>query len=187
MRFAVHYREDTPVRAASVGLGLLTGAVGVASFLHGAGEKATGPVTVMAWIVAFIAVVMLFQSVRLLRDSTPAVRLGPDGLRDRRWSKKPINWRNIEEFDPVRRFGQPMVQLRLKNPASDPPTTLLAHLARNFGLVPGNAVLVPVAGLDITAEMLSQRILEIGTAAIEAAEEAEAWAAGSAYAAPPHG
>ena len=185
MRFAVHYREDTPARQALVALGLLVWALGFATLFQQAGAAGIG--TAWAWAMAALGLITLGESVFVLRSSGPPVRLGMEGLRDRRWSDKPINWRNIAEFDPVRRLGVEAVLLRLDNPDADPPTRWRARAARALLLVPGDAVLVPVAGLDCTAPELAARILEIGTAAMDAADEAEAWAAGSAYAAPPLG
>lgn len=79
------------------------------------------------------------------------------------------------------------MRLRLVDPDLDPPDSLFARLARAIGLVAHDDVLVLVLGLECTADARATRILGIGTAATEAAEEAEAWAAGSEYAAPPHG
>lgn len=141
----------------------------------------------MAWSVAMLAVAVMFIAVQLLRDSRATVQLGPDDLLDRRWSCKPIDWQNIAEFDPVGWFGIPVVDLRLIAPELDPPAIPFARRARAFDPVAGDAMLAPVAGLDCTAEALSVRILEISTAAIQAAEVAEAWAVGSEYAAPPQG
>lgn len=185
MRFAVHYREDAPARQALVALGMLVWAVGFAALFQRAGAPGVG--AAWAWAMALLGLIVLGQSVTVMRSNAPPVRLSNDGIRDRRWSDKPISWHNIAEFDPVHRFGIEAVMLRLDNPDADQPATLPARLARAIGLVPGNAVLLPVAGLDCSAEALSARILEIGTASILASEEAEAWAAGSEYAAPPHG
>ena len=187
MRFTVHYREDAPVRVALGAVALLALAIGLTYFFRTADAGTFGFGTALAWSVAMLALAVLFIAVQLLRDSRATVRLGLDGLLDRRWSPKPIGWHNIAEFDPVRWFGIPVVQLRLVDPELDPPASLFARVARAFGLVRGDAVLVLVPGLDCTAEALADRILEIGTVAIQAAEEAEAWAAGSEYAAPPHG
>jgi hypothetical protein len=185
MRFAVHYREDAPVRVALGAVALLALAIALSYFFQTANVGALG--TGMAWSLALLALAVLFIAVQLLRDDRPTLRLGTDGLLDRRWSAKPIAWRNIAEFDPARWFGVPVVRLRLDDPEQDPPASLFASGARAFGLVPADVVLVLVPGLDCTADALAQRILEIGTAAIEAADEAEAWAAGSEYAAPPQG
>ena len=187
MRYAVHYREDAPVRVAVGALALLALAIGLTYFFHTADAGRFGFGTALAWSLAMLGLAVLFIAVLLMRDSRPTVRLGLDGLLDRRWSAKPIDWRNIAEFDPVRWFGIPAVRLRLVDPALDPPASLFAGFARATGLVSHDDVFVLVPGLDCTAEALATRILEIGTAAIEAAEEAEAWAAGSEYAAPPHG
>jgi hypothetical protein len=187
MLFAVHYREDAPVQMALGALGLLILAV-VLTFLFQSFDHAAYRFGgALAWVLAGLALAALGKAMLLMRDNRPAVRLGPEGISDRRWSPKPINWLNIAEFDPLRHFGVWVVQLRLKDPEADPPATWAARLARNFGLVPPDAVLVLVPGLDCTAEALSERILEIGTAAIEAAEEAAEWAQGSEYAAPPNG
>lgn len=187
MRFAVHYREDAPVRVALGALALLALAIGLTHFFHttDAGRFRFG--TALAWSLAMLGLAMLFIAVLLMRDARPTVRLAMDGLLDRRWSAKPIDWHNISEFDPVHWFGIPAVRLRLVDPERDPPASLFALFARAIGLVSQNDVLVLVPGLDCTADALATRILEIGTAAIQAAEEAEAWAAGSEYAAPPHG
>jgi hypothetical protein len=187
MRFAVHYREDAPVRVALGAVALLALALGLTYFFQTADDGRFGFGTALAWSLAMLGLAVLFIAVMLMRDSRPTVRLGMDGLLDRRWSAKPIGWQNIAEFDPVRWFGISAVRLRLVDPELDPPASLFARLARAIGLVSQDDVLVPVPGLDCTAEALATRILEIGTASIQAAEEAEAWAAGSEYAAPPHG
>ncbi|OYZ16856.1 MAG: hypothetical protein B7Y35_02780 [Sphingomonadales bacterium 28-64-96] len=187
MRFAVRYREDAPVRVAVGALVLLALAIGLTYFFHTADAGRFGFGTALAWALAMLGLAVLFIAVLLMRESRPTVRLGLDGLLDRRWSAKPIGWSNIAEFDPVHWFGIPAVRLRLVDPDLDPPASLFARLARAIGLVAHDDVLVLVLGLDCTADVLATRILGIGTAAIEAAEEAEAWAAGSEYAAPPHG
>ncbi|WP_310475761.1 hypothetical protein [Sandarakinorhabdus sp.] len=184
MNFAARYREEAPVRVALAGLGLLALAVFFTFYLQ---QKAPGIGGVLVWILAFLALIALSIALLLLRDSRPAVRLGSDGIRDRRWSAKPISWTNIAEFDPVRCYGLSAVQLRLREPALDPPKTLLAKFLRSYGFVAGDAVLMLVPGLDCTADALCEKIMAIGTAAIEAAEEAEIWAKGSPYAAPPNG
>ena len=187
MRFAVRYREDAPVRVAVGALVLLALAIGLTYFFHTADAGRFGFGTALAWALAMLGLAVLFIAVLLMRESRPTVRLGLDGLLDRRWSAKPIGWSNIAEFDPVHWFGIPAVRLRLVDPDIDPPASLFARLARAIGLVAHDDVLVLVLGLDCTADALATSILGIGTAAIEAAEEAEAWAAGSEYAAPPHG
>ena len=187
MRFAVRYREDAPVRVAVGALVLLALAIGLTYFFHTADAGRFGFGTALAWALAMLGLAVLFIAVLLMRESRPTVRLGLDGLLDRRWSAKPIGWSNIAEFDPVHWFGIPAVRLRLVDPDIDPPASLFARLARAIGLVAHDDVLVLVLGLDCTADALATRILGIGTAAIEAAEEAEARAAGSEYAAPPHG
>jgi hypothetical protein len=184
MNFAARYREEAPVRVALAGLGLLMLAVFLTYRLQ---MSAPGIVGAMVWILAFLALIALSVSYFLLRDPRPAVRLGLDGIRDRRWSAKPISWLNIAEFDPVRSFGLPAVQLRLHDPALNPPKTLLARMLRSYGLVDNDSVLLLVPGLDCTADALCDKIMSIGTAAIEAAEEAELWAKGSPHAAPPNG
>ena len=187
MRFAVRYREDAPVRVAVGALVLLALAIGLTYFFHTADAGRFGFGTALAWAMAMLGLAVLFIAVLLMRESRPTVRLGLDGLLDRLWSPKPIGRSNIAEYDPVHWFGIPAVRLRLVDPDLDPPASLFARLARAIGLVAHDDVLVLVLGLDCTADALATRILGIGTAAIEAAEEAEAWAAGSEYAAPPHG
>jgi hypothetical protein len=187
MRFAVHYRDQLPVHLALGALALLIWAVDFSFLLRDAEHPSTTLGVVLVWFMALLAMAGLAKAAGLARSTSPAVRLGQDGLVDRRWSRQPISWFNIAEFDPLRRFGVRVVRLRLKNPEADPPETLLARLARGTGLVPADAVLVLVPGLDCTADELAQRILEIGTAAIETAQEAEEWARASPYAAPPNG
>ena len=70
-------------------------------------------------------------------------------------------------------MGIPVVRLHLEDPELNPPSSLFARAARAFGLIPHDVTLVLVPGLDCAAEALAARILEIGTAAIEAAAEAE--------------
>lgn len=187
MRFAVHYRDQFPVHIALGALALLIWAVDFSFLLRDGDHLSTGPGLALVWFMALLAAAGLLKAVGLARSRQPAVRLGQDGIVDRRWSRKPISWFNIAEFDPLRRFGVWVVQLRLKNPAADPPRTLAARVGRGTGLVPHDAVLLVVPGLDCTADELAQRILEIGTAAIETAQEAEEWAKASPYAAPPNG
>lgn len=184
MNFAARYRENAPVQVALAGLCLLALSVVLTLYFQ---QSSPGFGGVVPWALALFALVALSLAIWLLRDNRPAVRLGLNGIRDRRWSGKPINWTNITEFDPVRWYGLPAVQLRLENPALDPPTTLLGRCLRSYGLVPDDAVLLLVPGLDCTAEALAGKIMTIGTAALASAEEAEQWAAGSPYAAPPHG
>lgn len=187
MRFAVHYRDQLAVHVALGALALLIWAVDFSFLLRDAEHQATDLGLLLVWFMALLALAGLAKAAWLARSQIPAVRLGQDGIVDRRWSRKPISWFNIAEFDPLRRFGVWVVQLRLKNPEADPPRTLAARLGRSTGLVPHDAVLLVVPGLDCTADELAQRILEIGTAAIETAQEAEEWAKASPYAAPPNG
>lgn len=163
--------------ALAIGLTCIFRTVDAGGFCYG---------TAFEWSVDMLTLTVLFITLPPLRDSTATIRLGLDGLLDRRWSLKVIGWQNFAEFDPVRWFGIPAVQLRLVAPELDPSASLFARLARAFGLAPGDAVLVRVPCLDCTAVVLVVRILEIGTAAILAVKEAEAWAASSEYAAPPH-
>lgn len=187
MRFAVHYRQEFPVHVALGALALLIWAINFSSLLRDGDHLSTGPGLALVWFMVLLAAAGLLKAVGLARSRSPAVQLGQDGLVDRRWSRKPISWFNIAEFDTLRRFGVWVVQLRLKNPAADPPQTLAARFGRSSGLVPADAVLVLVPGLDCSADELAQRILDIGTAAIETAQEAEEWARASPYAAPPNG
>lgn len=101
MRFAVRYREDAPVRVAVGALVLLALAIGLTYFFHTADAGRFGFGTALAWALAMLGLAVLFIAVLLMRDSRPTVRLGLDGLLDRRWSTKPIGWSNIADFDPV--------------------------------------------------------------------------------------
>ena len=188
MVFAASYREDTPIKVAFGGLGLLAFAVALTLIVQilGIGSPSSmldrlmrliGLVpqtigTLIVWALAVAALLILGLAVLLLRETDPAVRLDGNGLRDRRWSPQPVAWLNIAEFDAVRRFGVPMVQLRLKDPALDPPRRWLGWLARKAGVLAPDMLLIPVPGLDCSAQSLCAKILEIGTAAVHAAEEA---------------
>lgn len=108
MRFAVRYREDAPVRVAVGALVLLALAIGLTYFFHTADAGRFGFGTALAWALAMLGLAVLFIAVLLMRESRPTVRLGLDGLLDRRWSAKPIGWSNIAEFDPVHWFGIPV-------------------------------------------------------------------------------
>jgi len=135
MRFAVRYREDAPVRVAVGALVLLALAIGLTYFFHTADAGRFGFGTALAWAMAMLGLAVLFIAVLLMRESRLTVRLGLDGLLDRRWSAKPIGWSNIAEYDPVHWFGIPAVRLRLVDPDLDPPASLFARLARAIGLV----------------------------------------------------
>ena len=148
MRFAVRYREYAPVRVAVGALVLLALAIGLTYFFHTADAGRFGFGTALAWALAMLGLAVLFIAVLLMRESRPTVRLGLDGLLDRRWSAKPIGWSNIAEFDPVHWFGIPAVRLRLVDLDLDPPASLFARLARAIGLVAHDDVLVLVLGLD---------------------------------------
>lgn len=184
MNFAARYREEAPVNVALAGLFLLTLAVVLTLKFQQSGPGIGGA---LPWLLMLLALLALGTAVVLLRDGRPAVRLGLDGIRDRRWSAKPIPWANIAEFDVVRWCGMPAVQLRLEKPALNPPARFLPQFLRANNLVEPDAVLLLVPGLDCTAEELCERIMTIGTAALTAAEEAQAWASAGAYAAPPQG
>lgn len=184
MNFAARYREEAPVQVALAGLGLLALAVVLTLRFQ---QSSPGVGGALPWLLMLVALLALGLSVMLLRDSRPAVRLGLDGIRDRRWSAKPIAWANITEFDVVRWCGMPAVQLRLEKPALNPPDRFWPQFLRANNLVAHDVVLLLVPGLDCTAEGLCEKIMAIGTAALTAAEEAEAWANAGAYAAPPQG
>lgn len=188
MSFAAGYREDTPVRVAFGALVLLAFAValtfiaqilaiGSPSSLLDRLLRLVGLVpqtigTAIVWTLAFVALLVLGVAVLLLRETGPTVRLDAAGIWDRRWSSHPVAWLNIAEFDPVRRFGVNMVQVRLKDAALDPPRTLISSAARRSGLVAPDTLLITLPGLDCSAEALCAKILEIGTNAVHAAEEA---------------
>ena len=204
MSFAASYREDTSIRVALGGLGLLALAV-VLTFIaqvsgfgsqssmlaqlmgaFGLSAQTIGMATV--WFLAIVAVLVMAFAVTLLRDTGAPVRLDAAGVHDRRWSPQPISWLNIAQFDPASRFGADLVQVQLKDPQANPPATRLARLALAAGVVPAGTVVIPVTGLDCSAEALCAAILEIGTpfihAAEDAAEEAAEQAAQKAAAAP---
>ncbi|WP_207789953.1 hypothetical protein [Sandarakinorhabdus oryzae] len=128
--------------------------------------------TLIVWALALVALMVLGLSVVLMRETVPPVTLDMAGLTDRRWSPQPLAWLDIAEFDPVRRLGVEMVQLRLKEGAGHPPATLVGKLARKTGLVAPGTLVIPMPGLECSAEALCDKILEIGTAAVHAAEEA---------------
>ena len=201
MSFAASYREDTSVRVALVGLGLLAFAVGLTviaqiiglgspssflvQFAHVFGLSAQTIGTATVWFLAFVALLVMAFAVALLRDTGAPVRLDAAGVHDRRWSPVPIAWINIAEFDPVQRFGAAMVQVQLKDPRANPPRTLLARLARGAGAVTPGTVMIPVSGLDCSADALCCAIMEIGTPFIHQAEEFAEQAAQMAAGAPP--
>lgn len=188
MNFSANYREDVPVRIAFGSLAILALAVALTFIAQilGIGSHASfvdrvfrffGLVpqtigTVIVWIMALVALMVLGLAVLLLRQAGPIVVLDANGLHDRRWSAQAVGWLNIAEFDPVRRFGMDLVQVRLKDAGLDPPPTLLARAMRRAGLVPPDILLISLAGLDCKGEALCAHILEIGTATIHAAEDA---------------
>jgi hypothetical protein len=196
MSFAASYRENTPVKVAMGALGLLALAVALtyiaqifaigspASLLDrllrwvGLVPQTIG--TAIVWVLAFMGLLVLALAVVLLRETEPAVRLDAAGVHDLRWSSQPVGWLNIAEFDVVRRYGVEMVQLRLKDAALDPPRTLLGRAARKTGVVAPGLLLIPVPGLDCSAEALCAKILEIGTDAVHAAEDAAEQASAAA-------
>ena len=188
LSFAASYREDTPVRVAVAALALLAAAVGLTFLfqildigsqqsvldrllrMFGTTAKTIGTATV--WTMAVAALLVLGLAILMLRDTGPMLRIDAHGVMDRLWSAKPVGWMNIAEFDAVRMRGLDLVLVRLKDPALDPPQTWLARLARHLGIVPAVAVLIPVDGLDCAAPDLCDKILEIGTPVIHAAEDA---------------
>lgn len=196
MSFAACYREDAPVRVALGALALLFAAVlltFLAPLFHASNGqsmldrvfRAIGLVpqtigTAIVWLMAFIALLVLGLAVLLLRDTGPTVRLDAAGIHDARWSAAPVSWFNIAEFDPVRRLGVEMIAVRLKDASRDAPGNWLGRAARATGLAAPDTVLIALPGLDCTAETLCARILDIGTAAIHAAEEAAEQAEGAA-------
>ncbi len=136
--------------------------------------------TAIVWIMAGTALLVMGLAMLMQRDTWPMLRIDAQGVMDRRWSAKPVGWTNIAEFDAVRIRGLDLVLMRLKDPALDPPQQWLARLARHLGIVPADAVLIPVAGLDCGAPDLCDKILEIGTPVIHAAEDAAEQAAADA-------
>ena len=187
MNFVASYREDTPVRIAFGGLAILALAVALTFVVQilGIGSPTSfvdrvfrflGLVpqtigTVIVWIMAMVASMVLGLAVVLLRQTGPTVVLDATGLRDRRWSSQAVSWLNFAEFDPVRRFGIDLVQVRLKDATLDPPRTLLGRAARRVGLVAPDKLLIPLPGLDCSGAIMCAHILEIGTAAIDAAQD----------------
>jgi hypothetical protein len=200
MEFVASYREDTPVKVAIAALALLATAVGLTFLfqIFGIGSPyslldrlmrllgTTAQIigTVIVWLMALVAMLVMGAAVLMLRDRGPMLRLDRHGVMDRRWSSRPVGWLNIAEFDPVRLRGVDMVLVRLKNPAADPPDTWLARLALRIGLIPPDTMMISTAGLECGAPDLCARILEIGTPVIQAAEDLSEDSAGASDAGP---